>query len=153
MNTYTCKAPIKPLPKSSHLLASPRAEVSVKPNSCQEKPEVFLISVAAYTCACRTKGSMAFQLTTRNLGILCNHLTRVGKTESDMSQVPIDYHEFVDVFSKRQAKQLSSHCPHDLIIHIEDSLTPLLGPIYSLSSMELCTLQDFIEENIKVSLI
>jgi len=42
---------------------------------------------------------------------------------------------------------------YDLTIYIEDSLTPLLGPIYLLSPTELCTLQDFIEENIKVSLI
>jgi len=85
MNTYTCKTPIKPLSKFSHLLASSRAKVPVEPNSCQEKPGVSLISAAVYACACRTKGLMAFQLTTRNLGTLCNHLTRVGETESDMS--------------------------------------------------------------------
>jgi len=42
---------------------------------------------------------MVFQLTIRDLDTICNHLTRVGETETDMSQVSNDYHEFADVFS------------------------------------------------------
>jgi len=45
------------------------------------------------------------------------------------------------------------HYPYDLIIHIENSSISPVGPIYLFLSIELCTLQNFIEENIKVSLI
>jgi len=42
---------------------------------------------------------MAFQLTIRDLDTICNYLTRVGETETDMSQVPNDYHKFANIFS------------------------------------------------------
>ena len=71
----------------------------------------------------------------------------------DSSQVPTEYRDFADVFSKQQAKQLPPHRSHDLTILIKDETTPPLGPIYSLSPMELLTLWEFIEENVKSGLI
>ena len=33
---------------------------------------------------------------------------------SNLSNIPSEYHEFADVFSKTKAKVLTSHCPYDL---------------------------------------
>jgi len=71
----------------------------------------------------------------------------------DSGQVPTEYRDFADVFSKQRAKQLPPYRPHDLTILIKDETTPPLGPIYSLSPMELLTLWEFIEENVKSGLI
>jgi len=57
------------------------------------------------------------------------------------------------VFDKQRLKLLPEHCPYDLIIQIAEDLLPPLGPIYSLSAIELQTLQEFIDENLKMGAI
>jgi len=39
---------------------------------------------------------------------------------SDLSNVPSEYHEFIDVFSKTKAKVLTPHRPYDLKINLEE---------------------------------
>jgi len=68
-------------------------------------------------------------------------------------EVPEDYLEFSDMFSKDKAKQLPPHHKHDLFIQIERDAKPPLGPIYSLSAIEQKTLRDFINENLKSGII
>jgi len=53
----------------------------------------------------------------------------------------------------QKAKLLPEHRPYDLAIQIEGDKIPLLGPIYFLSALELKTLQEFLEENIKMGII
>ena len=57
------------------------------------------------------------------------------------------------MFSMQKAKILPEHRPYDLAIQIEEGKTPPLGPIYSLSALELETLQEFLEENTKTGII
>jgi len=64
-----------------------------------------------------------------------------------------EYREYRDVFSIQRAKSLPEHRPHDLTIQIENDKAPSLGPIYSLSTLKLQTLQEFLEENTKVGII
>jgi len=61
--------------------------------------------------------------------------------------------DYINVFSKQKAKLLLDHWPFDLTIHLEDGKTPPLGPIYSLSSLELQTLRKFLDENLKARTI
>ena len=71
----------------------------------------------------------------------------------DLSNIPREYWEFMDIFCKHRAKTLLGHRPYDLSIQIEEGSSPPLGPIYSLSALELQTLREFIEENTKVGTI
>ena len=57
-----------------------------------------------------------------------------------MNQDWIKYCEFMDIFNKLHSKLLPPYCFYNLSIQIKDGTTPLLGPIYSLSAVELCTL-------------
>jgi len=70
-----------------------------------------------------------------------------------MSNVPKEYWQFSDIFCKQKAKSLPSHQPYDLSIQIEKGSLLPLRPIYSLSTMELQTLREFIEENMKTGII
>jgi len=72
---------------------------------------------------------------------------------SDLSNVPSEYHEFADVFSKTKAEVLPPHRPYDLKINLEESAQPLVGPIYSLSASEQEALKEFIEENLNTGFI
>jgi len=153
VNAYTYKPPRDSQPNSNRVLATPRARVPTNSTTPRKKPGVSLIGAAAYARACRSRGSLAFQLAIRNLVTVCSRSTDLVEPEMDSGQVPTKYRDFANVFSKQRAKQLPPHRPHDLTILIEDETTPPLGPIYSLSPTELLTLQEFIEENVKSGLI
>ena len=71
----------------------------------------------------------------------------------DLSGLPEEYREFSDVFSKTKADTLPEHRPYDLRIELEDGAVPPLGPIYSLSQLELDTLREYIEENLRSGFI
>ncbi|KAL7281329.1 hypothetical protein ACG7TL_004638 [Trametes sanguinea] len=71
----------------------------------------------------------------------------------DLSGIPEEYHEFADVFSKSKADELPEHRPYDLKIELEPGATPPLGLIYSLSKVELDTLREYINENIRLGFI
>ena len=71
----------------------------------------------------------------------------------DLSNVPSEYHEFADVFSKTKAEVLPPHRSYDLKINLEEGAQPLVGPIYSLSVSEQEALKEFIEENLNTGFI
>ena len=74
-------------------------------------------------------------------------------TPVDMSNVPLEYHEFRDMFSKSRTNTLPTHQPYNLKIKLEDGAIPPFGPIYSLSPHELQTLREFIDEHLANGLI
>ena len=51
----------------------------------------------------------------------------------DLSEVPPEYHDYVDVFSKKKASTLAPHRPFDLKIELEEGAEPPIGRLYSLS--------------------
>jgi len=73
----------------------------------------------------------------------------------DLSNVPSEYHEFTNVFSKTKAKAevLTPYHPYDLKINLEEGAQSLVGSIYSLSASEQEALKKFIEKNLNMGLI
>jgi len=45
----------------------------------------------------------------------------VNPTSSELSEVPLEYLQFVDMFDKQHAKLLPKHCPFNLTIQIAKS--------------------------------
>jgi len=70
-----------------------------------------------------------------------------------MDNVPEEYHNFADVFSKSKAGKLAEHRPYDLKINLDEGTAPPFGPIYSLSQEELAALHKFIDENLATGFI
>jgi len=77
----------------------------------------------------------------------------VTERAPNLSLIPPEYHEFADLFSKTEAKKLPPHRPYDHQIPLEPGTTPPFGTIYSLSPMELETLQKYIEDNLNKGFI
>ena len=71
----------------------------------------------------------------------------------DLEGVAKEYHDFADVFSKVKVDMLSPHWPYDLKITLEDGALPPQLLIYSLSTLELETLQEFLKEHLNISFI
>ena len=101
--------------------------------------------------ASKLPGSHNFELCLRSSDIQAN-CAKLAETP-DLSNVPSEYHEFADIFSKTKAEILPPHCPYDLKINLEEGAQPLVGPIYSLSVSEQETLKEFIEENLNMGFI
>jgi hypothetical protein len=60
----------------------------------------------------------------------------------------MQYHDFKDVFEKKNADILSEHRSYDCTIELQDGTQPPFGPIYNLSQMELVALREYIDENL-----
>ena len=101
--------------------------------------------------ASKLPGSHNFELYLRSSDIQANS-AKLAETP-DLSNVPSEYHEFADVFSKTKAEVLPPHCPYDFKINLEEGAQPPVGPIYSLSASEQEALKEFIEENLNTGFI
>src|SRR6266536_3187649 len=64
---------------------------------------------------------------------------------SAISPLPLEYGEYVDIFSESEVRQLSDHVLIEYIINTGD-VEFLYGPIYNLSANELSILRDNLEE-------
>jgi Reverse transcriptase (RNA-dependent DNA polymerase)/RNase H-like domain found in reverse transcriptase len=70
-----------------------------------------------------------------------------------IKDLPKEYHDFADVFSKSKADTLAPHQPYDLKIQLEDSALPPQPSIYLLSTSELATLREFLDEHLSMGYI
>ena len=72
---------------------------------------------------------------------------------SDLSNIPSQYYEFTNIYSKTKAEVLIPHCSYDLKINLEEGAQPLVGPIYSLLASKQEALKEFIEKNLNMGFI
>jgi len=79
-------------------------------------------------------GSHNFELCLCSLDIQANSAKLAEAF--DLSNIPSEYHEFANIFSKTKAEVLAPHCLYDLKINLEEDAQPLVGPIYSLLASE-----------------
>ncbi len=64
------------------------------------------------------------------------------------------YHEFKDVFEKKNANTLPKQWPYDYTIDLhEERLQPPFGPIYNFSQNKLVTLCEYIDKNFEKGFI
>jgi len=138
-----------PTPKAS--LTYPEPEPSAtSPNVC--KPRISLVNTAVFVRACKSHRAISFQINS------CPTMTTSFAMQTvdlslEVPGLPEEYREYRDVFSAQRAKSFPEHQPYDLTIQIENDKAPPLGPIYSLLTLELQTLQEFLEENTKARII
>jgi hypothetical protein len=80
------------------------------------------------------------------------YAVRVSPFEEESSptpELPPEYADFEDVFSKAKAEKLPEHKPYDHSIPLEEGKTPPFGPIYSLSAPEMGALKKYLDENLE----
>jgi Reverse transcriptase (RNA-dependent DNA polymerase) len=141
--------PVEPLPDAARAC---KAEAVLNPS--KEAPRVLLLNAAAFFRACKLEGSRWFQLNLAEPEPETSARTASVKPEPvDLKDVPKEYHDFADVFSKSKADSLAPHRPYDLKITLEDGATPPQPPLYSLSTLELATLREFIDEHLNMGYI
>ena len=102
------------------------------PSFSQHKaPPITIISAPAFALACHLQGSVQFSLQLRPAESDLRS-TSTTSEDSDLSRIPLDYHNFANVFSKTKADILAPHCEHDLKIDLEEGTSPPIGTTYIL---------------------
>jgi hypothetical protein len=69
------------------------------------------------------------------------------------TKVPKEYHEFLDVFSRKELERLPEHRPYDHKIVLEEGKNPTFGPLYGMSQNELKVLRKYLNENLEKGFI
>ncbi|TKA49304.1 hypothetical protein B0A49_13706, partial [Cryomyces minteri] len=71
------------------------------------------------------------------------------KQEVDPATIlPTEYHEYLDVFSRKQADMLPTRRPYDHKITLEEGKQPGFGPLYGMTQDELKVLQKYLTEHL-----
>jgi len=101
-------------------------------------PHISLINAAAFMCACKLEGSTKYQLQLRPSDS-AKARSSSASTLPDLDIVPLEYHNYVDVFSKAKASELPLHHEYDLKIDLEElgTLTHCLWLSSLLSGLSL----------------
>ena len=65
------------------------------------------------------------------------------------SKIPPEYHDFADLFSKKEAEKLLPHRTYDHTIPLKPGKAPPFRPIYKCSLIELEVTREYIETNLQ----
>jgi len=129
--------------------------LSPSPTNLPQAPSVqappnALINTAAFLKACQLDGSQQFSIQLKPDGSF-----RAASVDAapDLSSIPEAYHNFANVFSKAKALVLAPHREYNLKVELEEGVPLLPGRLYSLSPIELETLQGFIDKNLRFGFI
>lgn len=66
-----------------------------------------------YQHACKSLGTQTFQLSPT---ILYDRTAQIETEATNLDEVPLEYHQFADIFDKQYLKTLPNHCSYDLNI-------------------------------------
>ena len=79
---------------------------------------------------------------------ISTNFASISEEALDLSNIPEEYHDFANVFSKAKAEKLAPHWPYDLKINLEEGTSPLIVPMYPLSQSKLKVLHNFLDDHL-----
>ena len=74
--------------------------------------------------------------------------TSISEEALDLSNIPEEYHDFANIFSKAKAEKLAPHQPYDLKINLEEGTSLPIVPMYPLSQSKLEVLCNFLNDHL-----
>ena len=113
----------------------------------------FSVSAAAFATAAKEKGAQVFAASIEDIKKALSKYDKNHQETDPSTKVPVEYHDFLDVWSQKEADRLPPHRHYDHKIELEEGKTPPFGPLYSMSREELQVLQKYLEANLKKGFI
>ena len=141
-----------PPPKPASRTIRPKVKAATT-RSARRAPAVSLVGPHAFAMLCNQPGTELFFTSITQAVELASMQTDEAPPDPDLSTIPPEYHEFADLFSKKEADMLPPHRPYDHRIPLEPGTTPPFGSIYSMSPTELEVLRKYIDENLRKGFI
>ena len=74
------------------------------------------------------------------------YVAAVDEGEDPLTQVPLEFSQYLRIMGKEAADALPEHQPYDCRIDLKEGATAPWGPIYPLSEVELQTLREWLKE-------
>ena len=115
-------------------------------------PHIAFIGAATFALASKQPGVWSFTIHL-SYPLFSAKSASVSDEAPDLSNVPEEYHEFANVFSKKKADTSALHRPYDLRINLEEGASLPINSMYSLSQSKLTTLQEFINKHLQIGFI
>ena len=110
------------------------------------KVDVAMIGADAYRAACKLKGAQVFAVSMRDLEYQAE---KEAKPETNpRSVVPEEYHDLLDIFSKKNSDTLPPHRKYDHKIILEKQQKPGYVPLYKISPQELDAVKRCFDSNL-----
>lgn len=129
-----------------------------------EKP--LKVSAPSFAMIGRQPGSQIFALSLREMDLLLdpsmqrqttirvgNTITAIPKNADPKAFVPPPYHEFLDVFDRKQADHLPPHRPWDHPIDLQPGKSPPAARPYSMNHHELKALREYLDTELSKGFI
>ena len=110
-------------------------------------PSIALIGAAPFMQLCRLQGMQTFHIHLSDISVSANSAS-LSKEALDPSNIPKEYHDFANVFSKAKVEKLAPHWPYDLKINLEEGTSLPIVPMYPLSQSELKVLHNFLDDHL-----
>ena len=108
--------------------------------------DIAMIGADAYRAACHLKGAQVFAVSMRDIQYQAE---KEARAETDpKSVVPQEYHDFLDVFSKKDSDTLLPHQKYDHKIHLEEEQKPGYAPLYKMSPEELDAVKKYLDSHL-----
>ena len=121
------------------LIASPHVPVVIEFSWLQKHNPVIdwtTSSILGWSHFCHSHCLQAAQ------SFLCCLPQDVSKTV-DVSAIPTEYHDLLEVYSKARATSLPPYCPYDCAIDLLPGTTPPRSQLYSLSRPETKSMEEY----------
>ncbi|KAJ8473321.1 hypothetical protein ONZ45_g16338 [Pleurotus djamor] len=113
-------------------------------------PRISQVNAAAFKAISQLRGTTVYQIVIRPKS---TQAKSTSCTDFIPENIPEDYHEFADVFSKGRAETLADHRSYDLKIDLEEGAKPPVGGIIPLFQAKQLTVKEFIDEHLGMGFI
>ncbi len=108
--------------------------------------DIAMIGADAYRVNCHLKRVQVFAVSMRDIQYQAE---KEARAETDpKSVVPQEYHDFLDVFSKKNSDTLSPHQKYDHKIHLEEKKELSYAPLHKMSPEELNAVKRYLDSHL-----
>jgi hypothetical protein len=114
------------------------------PDSSITRLDIYAISARSFDWLARRRCHELFAVSLQDI----NKALEEKVPTDPRTKLPPEYHEFLDVFSRKEADRLPPHRTYDHKIKITKKEGHGFGPLYGMSRNELLVLKKFLEENL-----
>ena len=148
LGSITLRSPLQTdsLTSPETVASTPISSETPSPLTPLVAPKVSFVNATAFARLSKMDDTQVYQL-------FLSDKSTPDDTLVNMTGIPLDYHDFTDVFSKTRACTPAPHWPYDLKIELEEGTSPPFSPIYSLSQSELKSLWEFLDKHLVMDFI
>ena len=119
---------------------------TLAPTFGKDIEDVAIIGADAYRLACQLKGAQVFAISMRDLEFQAEKEARPETNPKTV--VPEEYHDLLDVFSKKDSDTLPPHRKYDHKIILEEEQKHDHAPLYKMSLQELDAVKRYLDSHL-----